>query len=290
MTATTATPDQRRAADRERMKQAIDAVKTSDGWKRWLKARRHFHTFSFPNQLLVALQMPDATRVAGFRAWLTLGYCVRKGEHALRIWAPMPPSKKGLKAWREAGSNPDDRPRTLFRMVPVFDRSQVDPIPDHPGGSAPLEPPNEPITGDGLERCRRPLVAFSSDLGSEVTFEPIHGAAAGYHEPATGGIVIDDGPDHSPNAEIQTLVHELTHRLVRADRRDDDPRLDYRSEELVAESVAFTVCAGLGLDTASDSVPYLAGWGGEEATDQLQAFAHLIDRLAKRIEDALGEA
>jgi antirestriction protein ArdC len=282
----TATKEQRRAADRERMNAAIEALQTSDGWQRWLRARSRFHAYSFHNQLLIAHQCPDATHVAGFRAWLKLGYCVRKGQHALRIWAPMPPSKKALKAWREAGSIPDDRPRTFFRIVPVFDRSQVDPIPDHPGGPAPLEPPHEPITGDRLERCRRPLVQLASALGSEVTFEPIAGAAAGYHEPATGLIVIDNGPDRSPNAEIQTLVHELAHRLVRHDKRDDDPKLDYRAEELVAESVAFTVCAGLGLDTAGDSAPYLAGWGGEEAADRIEALAHLIDRLAKRIEDA----
>ncbi len=278
----------RRARDRERMKEAIASLRTSKGWRNWLRARHHFRTYSLANTILIAHQMPDATRVAGFRAWLKLGYCVRKGERSIRIWAPVPPSKKALESWSQAGSHPDDRPRTYFRLVPVFDRSQVDPVPDHPGGPAPLEPPHEPITGDGLERCRPPLVALASDLGSEVTFEPIHGAAAGYHEPATGRIVIDDGPDRSPNAEIQTLVHELTHRLVRHDRREGDPCLDYASEELVAESVAFTVCAGLGLDTAGDSVPYLAGWGGEEATDQIEALAQLIDRLAKGVEDAVA--
>jgi antirestriction protein ArdC len=281
---------ERRDAERHKMREAIEALQSSEGWQRWLRTRTHFHAYSFANQLLIAHQCPDATHVAGFRGWLDLGYCVRKGEHALRIWAPMPPSRKALKAWREAGSNPDDRPRTFFRMVAVFDRSQVEEIPDHPGGPAPLEPPHEPITGDGLERCRRPLVDLAAALGSEVTFEPIHGAADGYHEPATGRIVIDDGPDRSPNAEIQTLLHELTHRLVRHDKRGDDPRLDYRTEELVAESVAFTVCAGLGLDTAGDSVPYLAGWGGAEAADRIEVLANLIDRLAKRIEDAVNPA
>lgn len=269
------------------MKAAIEALQTSHGWQSWLRARSHFHAYSFHNQLLLAHQCPDATHVAGFRAWLDLGYCVRKGEQALRIWAPMPPSKKAIEAWRQAGSNAMDRPRTFFRMVPVFDRSQVDPIPDHPDGPAPLEPPHEPITGDNLERSREPLVALAAELDSAVTFEPIPGAPAGYHDPTNGRIVVDDGPDRSPNAEIQTLVHELAHRLVRADHRDDDPRLDYASEEVVAECVAFSACAGLGLDTTGDSAPYLAGWGGEEAGEKVEAFAQLIDRLAKRIEDAL---
>lgn len=82
----------RRAAERERMTQAIEALQTSEGWQGWLRARRHFHTYSFHNQLLIAHQCPDATHVAGFRAWLRLGYCVRKGSRAIRIWAPIPPS------------------------------------------------------------------------------------------------------------------------------------------------------------------------------------------------------
>jgi antirestriction protein ArdC len=288
---TTATADKhaaRRAADRERMQAALEALQSSEGWQRWLRARRHFHSYSLHNQLLIAHQCPDATRVAGFRAWLKLGYCVRKGEHAIRIWAPLPPSKKSLKRWRDAGSKPEDRPRTHFRMVPVFDRSQVDPIPDHPGGPVPLEPPHEPITGEGLGSLIEPLCAFAATLGSSVAFEPIPGAAVGYHEPATNRIVIDNGPERSPNAEVQTLVHELAHLLIATDRSEDDPKLAYGEEELVVESVAYTVCAGLGLDTGGDSVPYLAGWGGAEANDRIELYAALIDRLASRIEAALA--
>jgi N-terminal domain of anti-restriction factor ArdC len=79
--------------------------------QRWLAARRHFHSYSLANQLLIAMQKPDATKVAGFRAWLKLGYCVRKGETALQIWCPCPPSAKQLREWREAGADPAGRPR-----------------------------------------------------------------------------------------------------------------------------------------------------------------------------------
>ncbi len=277
-----------RAAEREQMKQAIETLQTSQGWRRWLRVRAQFRDYSFANTILVAFQRPEATHVAGFRAWLGLGYCVRRGETAIRIWAPMPPSKSAVRAWREAGSPPDQEPRTHFRLVPVFDRSQVDPLPEHRGGPAPLEPPHQPVIGDRLERLRQPLTDFAAGLKSEVVFEPIPGAAAGYHEPATGRIVIDNGADRSPNAEIQTLVHELAHLLIRADCRDEDPKLSYRAEEVVVESVAYTVCAGLGLDTSGDSAPYLAGWGGEEAGDQIEAYAALIDRLASRLEQVLS--
>jgi hypothetical protein len=277
----------RRAAEREQMKAAIEALQTSVGWQRWLRVRRHFHAYSLHNQLLIAHQNPDATRVAGFRSWLKIGYCVRKGEKSIRIWAPMPPSKKALKAWREAGSNPDDRPRTSFRLVPVFDRSQVDPQPHFPGGPLELEPPHEPTDGGGLAHLLEPLTSFAASIGSEVSFESVPGAAAGYHEPASGRIVIDADPEHSPNARVQTLVHELAHALIRVERREDDPKLPYREEEVVVECVAYSVCASVGLDTAGDSIPYVAGWGGEAATEPIERYAALIDRLASRIEAAI---
>jgi hypothetical protein len=80
---------ERRAADREQMREAVEALRTSEGWQRWLDVRRHFHTYSFHSQLMIALQCPEATRVAGFRRWLELGYVVEKGEKAIRIGRPV---------------------------------------------------------------------------------------------------------------------------------------------------------------------------------------------------------
>lgn len=76
----------RREADRQKSLEAVQALQSSEGWQRWLACRRHFHQYSLSNQLLIAVQCPEATRVAGFKAWLKLGYCVRRGESALRIW------------------------------------------------------------------------------------------------------------------------------------------------------------------------------------------------------------
>jgi hypothetical protein len=71
---------ERRRADRELARQAVERLRSSDGWQRWLAGRRHFHCYSLANQLLIARAMPGATRVAGFKTWLKLGYCVRKGR------------------------------------------------------------------------------------------------------------------------------------------------------------------------------------------------------------------
>ncbi len=84
---TDAEREQRRAADRGFVQHAVEQLRSSEGWQRWLTTRRHFHIYSLRNQVLIAMQKPDATRVAGFKAWLALGYCVRRGETALRLFA-----------------------------------------------------------------------------------------------------------------------------------------------------------------------------------------------------------
>ena len=279
---------ERRAAEREQMREAVEAPRTSEGWQRWLKVRRHFHTYSFHNQLMIAMQCPEATRVAGFRKWLEIGYAVRKGEKAIRIWAPCPPSKRQTERWRKEGSKPDEKPRTWFRLVPVFDASQIAVSPGFPGDPLPLEPPHEPLAGDGLADCLPALVEFADSLELEVSVEPIPGAAAGYHEPATGRIVIEGvGEGFSANAQVSVLVHELAHALVRIDRRDEDPKLDYASEEVVVESVAYSVCASLGLDSSGSAVPYVAGWAEGVEGDPVEDYACLIDRLARRVEEVV---
>lgn len=274
----------RRATERELMEEAITELRSSEGWRRWLSLRRHFHAYSLHNQLLIALQMPDATRVAGFHAWLKLGYAVRKGETAIHIWAPCRPSRKKMREWRDAGADPESEPRIFFRLVAVFDRSQVEPLPDFPGGAVALDPPIAPIDGDGLADRVPPLVELADSLELEVSIEPVPGAASGYHEPATGRIVVEAvGPRFSPNAQVSVLLHELAHALVRLDRREEDPGLSYAEEEVVVECVAYTVCGTVGLDTSGASVPYMAGWGDG---GEIARYAGLIDRLASRLEDA----
>jgi antirestriction protein ArdC len=275
---------EKRAAERELMAQAIEQLRSSEGWQRWLRVRRHFHSYSFHNQLLIAYQRPGATRVGGFRRWLSLGYAVRKGERGISIWAPCPPSKKKLREWREAGADPDSQPRTYFRLVKVFDRSQVDPLPEFPGGPVKLDPPLEPIEGESLAGLFEPLVEFATSIGYTVAVEEIAGSALGYCSPPSRHIGVEAISDRfSANAQIGVTVHELSHALVRCDRREEDPKLTYGEEEVVVECIAHTVCSTVGLDTSGWSVPYMASWGKAE---DIARYAELIDRLATRLEDA----
>ncbi len=169
-----------------------------------IRSRHGLARLSLSNQLLVALARPDATFVAGFKAWLALGYCVMKGERAIAIIAPLPIKDRDRVSGEETGET-----RLLFKTVFVFDRSQVAPLPT--GTPTPLEPPCEPLTGESHAHLIAPLVAFAQSLGYAVSFEPIAGAAGGWCDASAKRIVVD--ADAPGNARLRTLVHEVAHAL-----------------------------------------------------------------------------
>src|SRR3989442_13810603 len=144
----TPTSVQRRQEAREQLEQAVEALALSDGWHAWIKTRATFRRYSFGNTLMIAMQRPDATRVAGYKAWQKLGRQVRKGEKGITILAPM--------AVKEKDDNGDEtgKVRTFFRAVKVFDLSQTD-------GDALPEPPCSPITGDTPEHQLPTLAAYA---------------------------------------------------------------------------------------------------------------------------------
>lgn len=276
---------ERRAADREYARGAIERLRSSDGWQSWLATRAKFTRYSLTNQLLISLAMPEATRVAGFKAWLNLGYCVRKGEKAvIRIWMPIPPSRKQIQAWQTAGADPRHKPRTFFRLGPVWDRSQVEPLPP-PATPAVLDPPIRELQGDELADAVPPLDRLAAELGVTVQHQELPGGAHGCYEIDTRRITLD--PLLSVNAQVKTYCHELAHALARLDRHDGDPTLDYATEELVAESVAFTCLNALGVSAEGYSIPYLTSWAQDTDLQVLEHIAGLIDRLARRIEGVL---
>jgi antirestriction protein ArdC len=276
---------ERRARERERMQAAVEELRSSDGWQAWLTTRSRFHRYSLGNQLLIASQRDGqpTRKVAGFRKWLELGYCVRKGEHALYIYAPCPPSKKDIEEARERGEEPR---RTFFKMTPVFADEQVDPLPP-PAEPQPLDPPVAELEGDELAPAWESLVRLAESIGSSVKLAQgaEMGDAHGFYEPVTKRIVIAGA--FVENAQVKTLVHELAHALVRADRQDDDPTLTYAQEEFVVESIAYSVTGTLGFDTSGYSVGYLTAWSTNTELEILEQTAKLINRLASRIEDAI---
>ena len=168
-----------RARQREQVERSVRELLTSDGWRRWAETRSTFHRYSMGNCMLIAMQAPEATQVAGFRKWQELGRQVRKGERSIKILAPM-----SVKERDEAGEETGERV-TFFRSVPVFDIAQTDgePLP---------EAPREPITGDSHARYLEPLKELARSMGLAVyEYEPTS-AAPGFYDEKGRRIVISD--------------------------------------------------------------------------------------------------
>ena len=277
---------ERRERERELVQHAVEQLRSSEGWQAWLSARSRFHAYSLHNQLLIALQRPTATRVAGFKAWLALGYCVRRGESAIRIWAPCPPSRKQTERWQKSGADPAEQPRMFFRLAAVFAQDQVEALPP-PATPAMLEAPIAATEGDTLAHLLAPLGELARSIGYGVEVDAL-GGPEGVCDAKARRLTIE--ASLQPNGQVAALVHELAHALVRVDRHDGDPALSYAQEELVVESVAFSVCGVVGLDTSANSIPYLTAWSQNTELAILERTAALINRLANRIEDALAPA
>jgi hypothetical protein len=267
--------EQRRAQDRQRLKVASEQLLTSEGWQRWVRvrARGGLARLSLNNQLLVALACPDATFVAGFKAWLQLGYCPVKGSKAIRIMAPMPVRERVSQAGEKT-----DETRVLFKAVSVFDRVQVAAIDGVE--QAPLEPPCEPLTGDSHAHLLDSLAVFARSLGFTVSFEEIPGSAGGWCDAKRKRIVVDAAAP--ANARVRTLVHETIHALGVGYAEFGRERA-----EVIVDTATYLVCGGLGLDVGGESVPYVAGWGEDGALEAVTQFAKMIDELAHRVEAAL---
>jgi antirestriction protein ArdC len=214
--------------------------------------------------MLIAMQRPDATQVAGFKAWQALGRQVRKGERSIKIMAPMV-------AKRDADDGSEERV-TYFRAVPVFDISQTDgePLP---------EPPREPITGDSHECYLEPLKELARSMGIAVYEYAPTSAAQGFYDEKGKRIVISS--ELSPNGKVRTLVHELAHAHGVTYK-------DYtRGEaEVIVETAGTVVCGAIGLDTSGEAVPYIASCGEDGDLDAIRRHAATVDEIARKIEQA----
>src|SRR5262249_15236013 len=120
---------------RERLAAAVDALVSSDQWTAWLESRARFHDYSFGNIMLIAFQRPDATQVAGYKAWQSMGRQVRKGEHGIAILAPIVRRVKDEETGKYQDARDDAGQRVVrFRTLYVFDVEQTygDELPEAP--------------------------------------------------------------------------------------------------------------------------------------------------------------
>jgi hypothetical protein len=269
---------ERRKADRERIEHAARALLTTDGWQRWIRVRASngLSRYSIGNQMLIAIECHTRgitpTYVAGFRAFLALNRCVRKGEKAIHILAPV-----AIKQRDEHGDETGEK-KVFFRTVPVFDVSMTDALPGKE--PVPLVPPSQPITGDSHHHLIAPLIAHAGDVGYSVAVRelPDHGPA-GWCDHKRHQIVVADGP---ANRQVRTLVHEIAHAHGLGYEQ-----YGREQAEVLVDCVTYCVLGSVGLDVGGESIPYVAGWGEDGALDAIREYAETIDTIARRIEDAL---
>ena len=257
-----------------KLEAGVREVQDGEGWRAYLAAQARFHHYSLGNTLLIVAQMPTATRVSGFHAWRRLGRCVKKGEHGIRILAPV--------TVRKADASEADEPQTVtrFRIVTVFDVSQTegDPLPEHPCQA--LTTASE--RGRWLYARLREVAAGE---GISVR-EAVHmlGTAHGAYLPESHAIIL--APGLSEDQRAKTLCHELGHALLHRGSTQPRPK-----EEAEAEGTAFVVAAWAGLDTSSYSFPYVADWAArEDGAALVRQAGAAIQRTAAKIIAALDPA
>lgn len=266
MTVAVAEKVDRTEAARERLAAGVAALTGSAEWLQWLRVSARFHNYSFNNQMLIALQCPEATRVAGYKAWQGMGRHVRKGEHG--IWILAPSTRKVT----DEATGEESRRVVGFRAVPVFDVSQTegDPLPDAPrpvllDGQAP----------EGMWSAMAGMVAsegYSLERGD-------CGQANGFTRPLDRVVRVRD--DVSDAMAARVLCHELAHVLLHADNIEDYA-MHRGVSEVEAESISHIVSDVCGLPTDAYAIPYIAGWSNGKA-DVIAATATRVLDTSRRI-------
>ena len=280
----------------DRLEQGITELFESERYKEYLRVMSKFHNYSFNNTLLIAMQKPDASLVAGFSSWKNnFGRNVMKGEKGIKIIAPSPFTvKQEVEKTDPQTGKPiigkDGKPVTeekeikvpAYKVVSVFDVSQTE------GRELPDIAVDE-LTGD-VDRFKDFFAALEQVSPVPVGFEKIEGGAHGYYHLEEKRIAIDEGM--SDLQTLKTAIHEIAHAKLHdidlnAPKEEQKPRVDRRTREVEAESVAYTVCQHYGLDTSDYSFGYVAGWSSGKELAELKGSLETIRNTAAEMINAI---
>ena len=254
----------------QRLEEGVEEIFTSGKYMEYLTVMSRFHSYSFNNCMLIAWQRPDATLVAGYRAWQDkFGRHVKKGERGIRILSPIVVKGKLPEDGQDGIGDPNaektEAKRLVgFRLATVFDVSQTE------GRELPTLGVDE-LTG-GVARYEAAMRAVSEISRYPVSFEDVPGGAKGFFsrsEPKR--IVIQKGMSQAQT--LKTAIHELAHSVMHDfEPKGEGTALPGRAtREVQAESVAFVVSSWLGLDTGDYSFGYVAGWSEGKNLSELRA-------------------
>lgn len=261
----------------ESLSEGIEELTTSEKWKNYLNVQSKFHQYSFNNALLIALQKPNASRVAGYKKWKQLEHQVRKGEKGIVILAPIGRTRK-VETDETAKSDEKEEKKSFiagFTTVRVFDVSQTD-GPDLPEVASKLEG----LAPDGVfDR----LTEFANSIGFRVERpESLESGANGDTTHSSGLIRVVSA--NSEAQQAKTLAHEIGHALLHDPELPSTKDVARGLKELEAESVAYVVSQSLGLDSSDYSFGYVAGWGGgPDSVQKIRASASRIQKAASAV-------
>ena len=279
----------------DKLEQGIKELFESERFKEYLRTMSKFYHYSFSNTLLIAMQKPEATYVAGYTSWQrNFDRQVMKGEKGIKILAPAPYKAKEEREKIDPSTqkpilDADGKPvtetvevmRPAFKVVSVFDISQTDgkELPD--------------IIVDELSGSVENYAAFFEALKQEspvpIAFEDIPGGAKGYFSPLESRIAIQEGM--SEIQTVKTAIHEIAHAKLHAIHPDEktapEDKKDRHTKEVEAESVAYTVCQRYGIETSDYSFGYIAGWSSDKETKELKGSLETIRKTAAEMIDSI---
>ena len=276
----------------DRLEQGIQDLFESDRFKEYLQVMSKFHNYSFNNTLLIAMQKPDATLIAGYNSWKNLfGRQVSRGAKGIKVIAPSPYKvkkevdkidPKTQKPVTDKNGKPvkEETEVTVpaFKVVSVFDVSQTE------GKELPSIGVDE-LTGD-VEQYADFFKATEQASPAPVGFEKIESGAKGYYSQTDKRIAINEGMSELQN--LKTLIHEIAHAKLHdidlnAPAEEQADRPDRRTREVQAESIAYAVCQHYGLDTSDYSFSYVATWSSGRELSELKASLETIRSTASEL-------
>lgn len=279
----------------QRLEQGVKEIFTSEMYMEYLKTMSQFHSYSFNNTLLIHLQKPDASLVAGYQAWQKKFHRqVKRGEKGIQIIAPAPirereEVEKIDPATLEPVLKPDGTPEMeevvytipRFRIATVFDVSQTE--------GEPLPELATPELMGSVENYEIFMQAIRDISPVPIRFDEIESGAKGFYSSIDKEIVIQNGMSESQT--MKTGIHEVTHAKLhdRDIMEEMDEKKDQLTREVEAESVAYTVCQYFGLDTSEYSFPYIAGWSSDRDMKELRSSMDTIRRVSGEFIDQMIE-
>ena len=273
----------------DKLEQGLQDLFNSDSYRNYLTTMSKFHNYSFNNTLLIAMQKPDATLVAGYKAWQkNFERHVNKGEKAIRILAPAPykikeerdkidPVTQELLLDKDGNPQKEEVEITIpvFRAVSVFDVAQTDgkPIPE-------LAAKELLSDVEGYQDMIRAVEAISP---VPIELEEIAGDSKGYYDSEAKRIAVQENMSESQT--LKTMIHEVAHSKLHSKEveQDEQMRKDRNTKEVEAESVAYTVCQHFGIDTSDYSFGHIAGWSSGRDTKELRASMDTIRKTASEL-------